>query len=116
MKSIYKQTTGELKATMAAAAQKHTPGPWSVVNSHCVIGPHDELGTGGVAMCGMTRRTKTEQCANAALIASTPELLAALEACEAVLDDVQGIIQCRTELKYARAAIAKAKGGRRDHA
>ena len=96
---------------------KHTPGPWVV----------DEANTNLVArlvdgvyeyVCAVepssfsTREYNNEQEeADARLIAAAPELLEALQACEARLTHLaQNSVNVVAELKQARAAIAKAEG------
>ena len=98
--------------------QKHTPGPWYVLETkHCVGGPLGPNGIGsGIAMCGMRARTPEEQEANARLIAAAPDLLDALKGIVREIraysspecDDADSIGYA--ELKAADAAIAKAEG------
>ena len=86
---------------------KHTPGPWAIyVNalSDIVI---RKMSKDGYELCSIARVSSGY--ANARLIAAAPELLEALEACDALLSlniPFEGEITRRI-----RAAIAKAKGG-----
>lgn len=91
-------------------AKTHTPGPWRVSNYTRVVGP-DDGGLGNNIIC------EARTVANAALIASAPDLLAALES----LDRAFSALPPRktgwklTTFPYsqviaARAAIAKAHG------
>jgi hypothetical protein len=99
---------------------KHTPGPWFVFgNGHCVGGPTGMMDadpnqkTAGIAMCAMRLRTDDENEANARLIASAPELLAA---CEELVADLLSHAKFGMNdsevamLKRAEAAIRKARG------
>lgn len=117
---------------------KHTAGPWEVHgDNHTLIGATD----GKMMLCQAWHhhpthkewdRTLPEAQANAALMAASPDLLAALEACEqflsawgrantkpgqaetlanqAVRDNA--VIFFGQQATQARAAIAKAKGGK----
>ena len=78
---------------------KHTPGPWHVINEWNVSGPEYEVANGSIMV-----RDDDESAANARLIAAAPDLLKALEIALVWLDyegkyDVQGI----------RSVIAKAR-------
>lgn len=95
---------------------KHTPAPW-------LIAPEDKtfvyaLGPGEtnrfhahLQAAGPERVSREELVANARLIATAPELLAALEDAEAILAQLYNQdYAVDVELKAARAAIAKATG------
>ena len=90
---------------------KHTPGPWIAVGTY-VEHPDDK--TADICVCstalfdqGHLGRSYEEECANARLIASTLELL---EALEHVVDwfDAAGVDV--PAARHARAALAKATG------
>ena len=87
---------------MSKQKTSHTPGPWEVFNSH--TGPYVIDSAEQGAICKLEWCLEAE--ANARLIASAPELLAALKR---LLSDV---IVCYDVgvLREARAAIAKAEG------
>lgn len=106
---------------MNPAPRQHTPGPWDVEpkgSRHFVDGA-DGLTVAYLDRAGVRERAEIE--ANARLIASAPELLAALEAAAGLaegtvkllrqLDMESGRIAAECVLRDARAAIAKAKGG-----
>lgn len=78
---------------------KHTPGPWDIVKVDCGV-----FKISGAFAC--------ENSANAALIASAPDLLEALRAIKAALEDGSVLTQEGIEDMHdiARAAIAKAEG------
>lgn len=80
----------------------HTPGPWKIEKNE----DGDKLWiveSNGDALCQLTRESSTF--ANARLIAAVPELRAALEWAETLLE---GRLQPQNII---RTAIAKAKGG-----
>ena len=94
----------------------HTPGPWSVGTKI-----KDVVFSGDRAICGPCYyRTAEENAANARLIASAPDLLAALEQLAAqdpftCADDApipvrQAYAILNASIARARAAIARAKG------
>lgn len=93
-------------------ASAHTPGPWVICEAHGIQG---ELCFHKI-VCEATDETIASTWAgpheaNARLIASAPELLEALEACELRLTHLaQNSQDVVRELKQARAAIAKATG------
>ena len=106
---------------MNPAPRQHTPGPWDVEpkgSRHFVDGA-DGLTVAYLDRAGVRERAEIE--ANARLIASAPELLAALEAAAELaegtvkllrqLDMESGRIAAECVLRDARAAIAKATGG-----
>lgn len=90
----------------------HTLGPWEVddgfvasVNGWIICDPH----------CKRGPEDRAERDANAALIAAAPELLAALEAVVAAFaprGDKRHMLEDMPCLIDARAAIAKARGGK----
>jgi hypothetical protein len=106
----------ELGATMKqtskadARPMAHTPGPWFLINDHCVGGPiepgWEEAGS-GIAHCGMRARTQEEARANAALISAAPNLF---DACASVWSHLAGTDdpELRKLADECRAAIAKA--------
>ena len=96
----------------------HTPGPWRVTR-------HTEflvkVETRNTVICDALGKLTEETLANARLIASAPEMLAALEAClpwlgKAVFYDIASLpVQTSKEdlssvLSMAGKAIAKARG------
>lgn len=96
----------------------HTPGPWTVRDADTVVGP---AGNVVAECCGYSERaTDAEQRrqggreANAALIASAPELLAALRLAHPLLIRLGDFIanregRCDAVLAVANA-IARAEG------
>lgn len=115
---------------------KHTPGPWFTNrqgrSTVYIEAPIRDGWLQEVAACGPTEAGQEQQEANARLIAAAPELLAALQAALAVIDDyleyehngdpwtedarAMGEMdiddyQCDGRLEAAREAIAKATGG-----
>jgi len=97
---------------------KHTPGPWHYRRgdewSHSVVTHHGTLPDGSQncwTVADINKMREPEHEANARLIAAAPELLEALQACEARLTHLaQNSVNVVAELKQARAAIAKAEG------
>lgn len=100
----------------------HTPGPWKAEHRQ---GADKQYRTeifsreyGGIATCEWTKKhcgngvTETYREANASLIATSPRLLAALEALVKTLafHDEEGLIEHADEMVEARAAIAQARG------
>lgn len=98
---------------------KHTPGPWMVTDSGgdvnvmdgCSIGIDDAFGQDGgrdYCLATVVNGDPDELRANAELVAAAPELLDALEEMMEYLpcNQLGGVTH------RARAAIAKAKGGR----
>ena len=95
---------------------KHTPGPWT---------PHPRFSDGAevrsiaqVAWCGAAAAygesgnqtiDAAEACANARLIAAAPDLL---DACVRLLDAVARGDHKAKAIDAARAAVAKATGGK----
>ena len=97
---------------------KHTPGPWAYHNTPT---PFIHVAAGGLPICQIYTSTAHgqsmgEQFANARLIAAAPELLAALQEVTMVLDallNVRGNEPDQDSISgRARAAIAKATGGK----
>jgi hypothetical protein len=90
------------------SSPSQTPGPWHVGTKeahHCVYDAH------GWCIADASPQGKdAETLPNARLIASAPELLAALQAIVAILDGRQPI-DVPGALMVAEYAIAKAKGG-----
>ena len=90
---------------------KHTPGPWHVANGVQIRGEREQI-----AKVWMMRGGEGN--ANARLIASAPELLAALQEVTMVLDallNVRGNEPDPDSISgRARAAIAKATGGKHE--
>lgn len=92
----------------------HTPGPWSPIaqgaaNEFCIISKDGRWVIGFHQNGEMLPR---EQLANAQLMATSPRLLAALEALVKTLAfyDDEGLIVHAVEMVEARAAIAQARG------
>ena len=90
----------------------HTPGPWSVYQPEsidtCYEGEDNPAtiragGTHVATIPGMRPQLSKRSLANAHLIASAPDLLAALERLAHPMADDD-------DLDYAREVIAKAKG------
>jgi len=102
---------------------EHTPGPWRVepgretrVGADIVIVSRNGL----VAIACTIHEGAVNAEANARLIAAAPEMLAALEAAEALLNEHEHCLRedCTNPgcvvYRQARAAIAKARGGAED--
>lgn len=93
----------------------HTPGPWEFVPGEDNIEGGDDLSAGSV----MARPYHLARVWNDApnpetdgrLLAAAPELLAALEECADVLEDLRPRRELNTIILRARALIAKTKGG-----
>jgi len=92
---------------------KHTPGPWIYFSeAPAIMGLDTEDGTQSVEICIFPEwfdEYKSEQWANAALIAAAPDLLEALEELNKIMEDGCGVWTIESQ-RRARAAIAKAKG------
>ena len=104
------------------AETTHTPGPWTVIGPVGFVYADDPYGhgqmhvaqvrgwghlTGRGGGCAFSdKKAATIQDANAHLIAAAPDLLAALKEVASHADDECGF------MPLARAAIAKAEGGR----
>lgn len=78
----------------------HTPGPWHLVSHRPNL---VKVETARVVICDAFGGLNDETMANARLIASAPDLLAALERLVHPMADDD-------DLDYAREVIAKAKG------
>lgn len=95
---------------------KHTPGPWRIgtpgPNGCYTIGTDKGLMTAMIAHSVNDPSQEMEAKGNAALIASAPDLLEALEAMVEYVDRMHAIghIQRPAQSSEAYAAIAKAKG------
>ena len=92
---------------------KHTPPPWHIgmQPGPIIYGPNGEQ----VADLRGERKTLVveidEAVANTKLIASAPELLAALQECVKQCADYERMTdECAAAFRNARAAIAKARG------
>ena len=110
---------------MSPAPRQHTPGPWHSEGYPRYVGPTVVSPDGPVCAIstGPLDRTlpRMPAAANARLIASAPDLLAALEAAAELaegtvkllrqLDMESGRIAAECVLRSARAAIARATGG-----
>lgn len=103
-----------MKPTETAA--KHTPGPWKATETGGIFSP--EPHSSHVASVNQYPNG-AESDANARLIAAAPELLAALKSCadfmQAWANNPKHVTQNRInafneQAKFARDAIAKAKG------
>jgi hypothetical protein len=89
----------------------HTPGPWTAYPSEDGFNVYQDDGTGNGDHIQCISRTHPETLANARLIASAPELLAALEKTLAYMADRHPNGENSPTIQQARAAILKAKGG-----
>jgi hypothetical protein len=105
---------------------KHTPGPWTVyefktkdtdsggAETHIMCYANDD-GEEGASLANVNRWTygddppTEESAANAHLIAAAPDLLAALRRLVEVND--MSCTPCKADIRAAREAITKAKGG-----
>lgn len=92
---------------------KHTPGPWAYHNTPT---PFIHVAAGGLPICQIYTSTAHgqsmgEQFANARLIASAPELLEALKACNEAMNYMSEYDIPITLPGQVKAAIAKAEGG-----
>lgn len=83
---------------------KHTPGPWRVVEDRAPSSLEVYAGKTAIAECWRRADVETE-IANARLIAAAPDLLKALEFV------IRGVPDTWEGVQKARAAIAKATGG-----
>ena len=101
----------------------HTPGPWHLAGNynwdfkggylgeiHAANG--DKIYAGPANFHSLRGATREQAKANAQLIASAPELLAALEGCLRFMNEEAGHVIEKTGYarQHAREAIAKAKG------
>jgi len=89
---------------------KHTPGPWTFIESDDARIPDRIIGANGAPVVSGSIVGRDD----AALIASAPDLLAALEAADAWVamyhDEPGHDAASRCMTKVIRAAIAKATG------
>jgi len=85
---------------------KHTQGPWTAlqVEHYWQVSREHEYGATGI--CQVFHTDPAQMQANAALIAAAPDLLEALTALTANLDE--GDFISTTRIDAAKAAIAKA--------
>lgn len=99
--------------------RKHTPGPWFLeepytgTNRYPVTFDRGDNSRGTIAECYGQGGTREEVTVNALLIAAAPDLLEALEAISGWASD-EGPLAGKGPMSisaFARAAIAKAKGG-----
>lgn len=100
---------------------QHTPGPWKAESAKdYASGRHDDkrwtVHANGMPLIAIVDQYRGQAQANARLIASAPELLAALERVAEDLEYFASEVppskdECGAMAKAARAAIAKAKGG-----
>lgn len=106
----------------------HTPGPWRALSEECdkpyirirgtkLGGRYKVANVLTPVYDGVHQREAEETRANASLIAAAPELLAALEAwqavCDRIVDQYDGVVAGVDFAALGRAnrgAIAKAKG------
>lgn len=92
----------------------HTPGPWRYVhaNPSPTTGEHMIAGAKPGFLAEVRDCGSGDVGANARLIATSPRLLAALEALVKTLafHDDEGLIVHAVEMVEARAAIAQARG------
>jgi hypothetical protein len=93
---------------------QHTPGPWTYYEDLADHYKHKVRGVPGL-ICAMPgwlahEHLRLEQEANARLLASAPELLAALESAMPMLKGHQETPEKKARYAAAVAAIAKAKG------
>lgn len=107
------------------AAPSHTPGPWRIEGPcsgfSAISGPAGELIFGLAAGIGEEQRSAEECEANANLIAAAPDLYEALaKILDGVEDEfdpadgVDGVVLLplyESDIRRARAAIAKVSGG-----
>jgi thiamine biosynthesis protein ThiC len=85
---------------------KHTPGPWMVIEGTINPLPSD------IYCYNVGAKSKNEAISNGQLISAAPELLEALKIAEAWISDTQLDFDLSDNgtLQEIRAAIAKAKG------
>ena len=95
----------------------HTPGPWCVKGGTPLIGidrPYDIIAGASLIAQTLITPKRSTAAANAALMASAPEMLAALIDLMAIIDSprisIYGVVdqQWTVTKREARAAIAKA--------
>jgi len=109
-----KPINNERKTKMKTQTQtQHTPGPWKVQRHETGDSRRITI-TGRPGMIAdVDWNAPDENTANAALIASAPDLLAALEQCLPLVDKHRRMAlgEGDTAAMNARQAIAKAEGG-----
>jgi hypothetical protein len=94
---------------------KHTPGPWAISSGDFILQNHAAVdapkhGALALVVWKMEDDELSPECeANARLIAAAPDLLEALETCEAFL--LSAGFASSGAYAEASAAIAKATGG-----
>ena len=100
------------------AKTSHTPGPWAVSSSVVVVAPNDPRDAPVICntmdLGGPSGFRLSEAMANAHLIASAPDLLAALKAALTLLEYMatdRPSAKNHKTLVAARAAIRRAEGG-----
>jgi hypothetical protein len=91
--------------------KQHTPGPWAISEQNdsdksWKAEVYSTISDEGVARVGYFDTIRSEDLANARLIAAAPDLLAALES---LLPYANGSESFAAEVAAARAAIAKAR-------
>ena len=98
---------------------EHTPGPWEIVELHdlgpCIVAPD---GVVAVVMDSYDGRPEDEFYANARLMKTAPDLLAALEPFARLAEvwqegqvlNYRGVYITQHQAQAAAAAIAKARG------
>jgi hypothetical protein len=94
------------KGMQAGASQEPTAGPWTVVENRS--GGFDLLGDGGSRLL-LSNARLINQPANCRLIASAPDLLAALRI--AVRQNSHDMLMTGEELRLCEAALLRASGG-----
>ena len=101
---------------MKTKKAKHTPKSWRIVGSFTIMYQDDIIASVKRFECNRVcadvgdKDPYAEEKANARLIAASPELLAACDAAIALLDTTTP--SGRKAYEMARAAIAKAEGGK----
>ena len=107
---------------MSPAPRQHTPGPWKVggkAGLYCddvqITSDKEPVAIAvprrSYCIMSLARRPPEELAANALLIASAPDLLAAAELAVAWAEQVPAPYRDWPHIDSARAAIAKATGG-----
>lgn len=91
---------------------KHTPGPWRIVQDRVPASLEVYAGKTAIAECWRRADVETE-IANARLIAAAPELLVALQLMVDRFIDTEGSygVWENEAIEAARATIEKATGG-----
>lgn len=91
--------------------QKHTPGPWHVGSGKHDFIVYDAEGWAVASAAVYHQRNQGCEASNARLIASAPDLLAALEMLWDVARDVPSVKNREQLATTVRAALRAAKGG-----